>query len=573
MTTFDRRKHRLQFNIDANVWMYKYRTQSALYRPSSRRLTARDIHRYVDVIADGGIDTLTVNAHTTQFAWYPSRKVPTNLDGYRRGDRSFFFGHILGWEMTREQIETYLSEMVHLQDGYLDLVEAGVDWLAETAKACRRRRICPWVSIRMNDLHGATKYPEASFMNCDLYKNPAMRLQPRPPFNTAGFNYAKREVREYVMAAIRDMVENYDYEGLQLEWNRLPLCCEPGASQKRIDTVTEWHAEIRRLTERRSRKLGKHFALGIRYFGSLDQLRHVGLDLRAMARSGLIDFVVPSNGWQSSWDIPCDELRSELGADVAIYGGIEFAPNYLHGWIPRQEKGNPKIGSKQAIHYRLTPYCPPLLRGNAAAKLVLGVDGIEVYNFPCADQVHHWPWADEPGCAQYRALRRLNDLSFLRGQPKCYTLPSQTGYYTFPPFENVGPFPAALGPGEQRICRLPLCAEPSNNRLEFVIQVVVGKKDPQPPVGVSLNGSAPRFDGRPDDRLLIPVASMTHHAPGQVGISFRCPVSAIREGWNEVVVMHGSPKNFSVDQAKESVLVHSLELAVREAKGTTKARA
>ena len=38
MSTFDRRKHRLQFNIDANVWMYKYRTQSALYRPSGRRL-------------------------------------------------------------------------------------------------------------------------------------------------------------------------------------------------------------------------------------------------------------------------------------------------------------------------------------------------------------------------------------------------------------------------------------------------------------------------------------------------------------------------------------------------------
>jgi len=53
MTKFDKRNHRILFNIDANVWMYKYRRQSALYRPSGKRLTAKDIHRYVNIIADG----------------------------------------------------------------------------------------------------------------------------------------------------------------------------------------------------------------------------------------------------------------------------------------------------------------------------------------------------------------------------------------------------------------------------------------------------------------------------------------------------------------------------------------
>src|ERR1051326_1092463 len=352
MSSFDRSKHRLQFNIDANVWMYKYRPQSALYRPFGQRLTTRHIHRYVDVIADGGIDTLTVNGHCTQFAYYPSKKVPTNLDGYKRGDRSFFYGHVLGSQMKPEQIETYLAECVHMQDGYLDLVEAGVDWLAETAKACRRRKVCPWVSIRMNDVHGATKYPQASFLNCELYKDPSMRLQ-RTTYNIPGFNYAKREVRDYVMAAIRDLVENYDYDGLQLEWNRQPLCCEPGASQAMNDTITEWHTEIRRLTERKSRRIGKHYALGIRYFGSFDQLRDIGLDFREITKQGIIDFISPTNCWQSSWDIPCDELRRELGPDVAIYGSVEFSPNYLHGWIPQQKKGNPNIGSSLATNYRL----------------------------------------------------------------------------------------------------------------------------------------------------------------------------------------------------------------------------
>ena len=86
---FDPSRYRRQFNIDCNVWMYQYRRQSAFYRPPGQPLTVRDIHRYVDILADSGIDTLTVNAHTTQFAYYPSKRVPTILDGYRRGDRSF----------------------------------------------------------------------------------------------------------------------------------------------------------------------------------------------------------------------------------------------------------------------------------------------------------------------------------------------------------------------------------------------------------------------------------------------------------------------------------------------------
>jgi hypothetical protein len=563
--------HRLLFNIDANVWMYKYRRASAFYRPPGERLTAGHIHRYVDILADSGIDTLSVNGHCTQFAYYPSKVVPTCLDGYRRGDKAFFYGHILGWDMTGEQIENFLGHCIHYMDGYLDLVEDGIDWLAETAKACRRRTISPWVSIRMNDVHGATKFPEASYLNGPLYKDPAMRLRgtsynpQAPPENTyKGFNYEKPEARAYVMAAIRDMVENYDYEGLQLEWNRSPLCCEPGADQAAADAVTQWHEDIRAVTERQGRKIGRPYVVGIKYNGTLDQSRTIGLDLREIVKRSAIDYVSPTNFWQSSWDIPCDELRRELGPEVGIYGAIEIGPNWLHGYLPQQKTPNAGIGAALAINYRLTPFCPALLRGNAAAKLVLGVDGIEVYNFPCADQPSHWPWEDEPGRAEYPALKRLDDLGFLRGRPKAYTLSSQYGYYVLPPFESVAAFPTTLNVGESRACRLPMCAEPASSGLEFVIQIVVEKKEKQPPVGLYFNGSWPRFDGTPDDRLLIPVATMTHHTPDHVGLNFVFPLSSIREGWNDIVVMHGSPKRWGVDQKDEAVNVVSLEAAVRE---------
>ena len=257
-------------------------------------------------------------------------------------------------------------------------------------------------------------------------------------------------------------------------------------------------------------------------------------------------------------------MRRELSTAVAVYGAIEIAPNWLHGYLPDQEKGNVSLGADLAINYRLTPYCPPILRGNAAAKLVLGVDGIEVYNFACADQPSHWPWQDEPGCAEYAALENLADLEFLRGQPKLYTLSSQTGYYVYELFETVGAFPAVLKPGERRACRVPMCAENADSDLEFVIQIVLEKQENLPPIGVYLNGAWPNFDGAKDERLLFPVATMTHHTPDHIGLNFHFPLSAIREGWNEIVLMHGTPKDWACEQPQEAVTVAALEIAVRE---------
>lgn len=89
------------------------------------------------------------------------------------------------------------------------------------------------------------------------------------------------------------------------------------------------------------------------------------------------------------------------------------------------------------------------------------------------------------------------------------------------------------------------------------------KKPELPPVGVYLNGCWPKFDGTPDDRLLVPVGTMAHHTPDHLGLSFSFPLASIREGWNDVVVMNGTPKNWGADQTQDTVTVVSLELAVR----------
>jgi len=525
------------------------------------RYSAAVLHNFVDTLADSGVDTLLMNT-CAQIPWYPSKVVRSVLDGYTRGDREFFRGHYPpanDTDLPSEKLEAILDAQVIFVNRYLDLAEDGVDWVEEIAKACRRTGISPWVSVRMNDMHGANSW-ENSYMNADLQKDPRYWLSGREINPKDGVNYMlrsmcfeHREVRDYMFAIIREMVEDYDYEGLELDWLRCPFCCEPPASQEKVDMMTAWFAEIRALTRRQAERIGKPYPLGMRIPARLDQLRQVGIDVRALAREGVLDFVSPSNFWQTSWDIPLDRMRCELGPDVTLYGVVEAAPNWLDAWEPKTS----------ARGYRLLASSGHLLRGNAAGKLALGVDGIEQFNFFCADEVDIHPSAAKRQ-AQYAELRGLEDLEGLRGKTKQYTLSSRLGYFMFPLFEHAEQIPVTIEPDWKQAFRLPMCAEPEGCGLEFLVQVVVEKKDAMPNLGVSFNGGWPTFDARPTDELLFPTGVYTHHVPEHTAFNFAFDPSLIRDGWNEILVFNASHEKQTPQQRLDnSVRVVSLEAALK----------
>ncbi|MCM8816787.1 MAG: hypothetical protein NC913_04665 [Candidatus Omnitrophica bacterium] len=559
------------FNVDCNGFFYKYNRQSLWYYPDNKKFNAKHIHHCIDVLADSGVDTVVINSNA-QVAWYPSKVVETNLDGYKRGDKTFFFGHLLGQPMTEEQIDRYLNEMVILMDRYLDLVEDGVDWLAEATKACRRNKLSPWVSIRMNDMHGASVKPEFDFMNCKLFKDKKMRLkgtttnpEEPPSISWQGLNYEKKEVRDYMKALIQDCIENYDFEGIELDWTRWPLCCEVPASQKAIDIITEWHAEIRNLCKKKEEKTGKPFFMGIRYAGTFEQLRQIGIDIPEMARKKLLDFVCPTNTWQTTWDIPCDKIKEQLGEHIAVYGVIELGTNWLMVYFPGAEP-NTHIGASDPRGYRLSAFSPEILRGNAAGKLVLGCDGIETFNFFCADTPSHFGW-EKAGCfADYASLRNLHSLEFLKGKPKFYTFSSGVGFYVHNFFESIGQIPFHIEPQCRKELLLPMTKEPANKNMTLTIQVVVEKQEEIPPIGISFNGCWPNFKSQQTDKLLCRVGGYTHHVPEHTAFNFQFDPSLIKNGFNSIVVMNGS-HNWYKDQDRKQKTIRVVSIEILYDKG------
>lgn len=556
-------RHRNLFNGDTCVFFYN----PELWQPEDFTLTihrnprtgklntkptagggpfkAKAIHRFVDVLADNGIDTFVINANASR-AWYPSKTIPGILDGYKRGDRDFFRGHAICQGITEpEAVEEFLDSFTMLMNRYQDLLDAGVDWLAETSKACRRRHISPWVSIRMNDMHGHMNF-EGSFFNVPLLKQTEMRLKnssygDQNYLYRQGLNYEKKEVRDFMFAQIREVVEDYDFEGLELDWWRQPLCCEPNSSAETVAMMNDWIREIRTLTQRRARKTGRPYPLSMRIPGRLDLLKSIGLDVVTLAREGTIDLVCPSGFYCTSWDMPHDTLRSQLGDRVAIHGVIEDGVNSFTTVDKERD---------QAQRMRHMPASRELMAGNAAGKLALGATGIEWFNFFCTDQ------PNLPGLkANYSALRNIHQLDSLRGKPKQYSFATGGPSPTLTPFELPAQLPALLEPNGQRAFRTAMCAEPNEPNLEVTLQIVLKADTPMTFMPVSFNGSWPDIKNERTGELLFSCGPLTHHTKDYVAYNYRFPVSLVREGWNEIVIENNGKQPFTIA---------CIELAVRQ---------
>ncbi len=509
------REHRNLYNGDFGVFFWN----AEMWQPEGGRYTAKAIHRFVDRLADNGVDTFVINPNS-QVAWYPSKAIPTVLDGYVRDDPSVPASN---W---------WCHDLLNPA---LDLKEAGVDPLAEAIRQCRRRGISPWVSVRMNDPH--LQHP---YLQCPLHKDPKYRLD-------GLLNYEQREVRDYYFALIRELVNDYDIDGLELDWLRCPTCCRRDASAETIAMMTDWFGEIRKLTQATAARRGKALYFGMRIPANYRLLPKIGIDVQGMARDGMLDFLCPSNFMQTTWDMPHDELRKVFGKNVAVYGVTELWINETMVWSEKLKR-------------QIAPYnnaSPPALRGNAAGKLVLGADGIVQYNFFCGDQSRKYDKV--PGVRSvYSGLRDLHDLESLRGQTKHYSLCCNLRNYGPYDFGLPMPLPVTLKPNERRTFRLPMCAESAERGLKLIVQVVVEKTDADANVAVTFNKSKAHADGDPTRKLLFPMGPALHHVSKYQAYNYRFGVNEIIEGWNEIVL---------TNSGSQSARIVSLELAVQRRSG------
>jgi hypothetical protein len=246
------------------------------------------------------------------------------------------------------------------------LAERGLDPYAIWIARCRQQKISPWLSMRMNDVHNVDdvdNYIHSSFWR----KHPEFwRVPGGRSWTDRALDYGIPEVREHAMAFVRELLERYDPDGLELDWMRFGYHCRPGAEAEGVNQLTDFMREARRLTQLWSAKRGHPIQLGARVPTLPDAARGLGMDGVAWTHEGLVDMLVPTPFWATTdFDIPIELWRERIGAtgkNVTLAAGAEI----LLRAYP----------SAKPIEQDITS-----TRGFAAACLHRGADSIYLFNY------------------------------------------------------------------------------------------------------------------------------------------------------------------------------------------------
>ena len=380
------------------------------------------------------------------------------------------------------------------------LHQAGIDPYRVWISRCREKKISPWLSMRMNDTHGVDD--RNNFQHSTFWRaHPEFWRVPNDPRGSA-MNYAHAEVREHHMAFVRELLERYDPDGLELDWMRFPYHLTPGKEFEERRLLTRFVRDVRSLTNEWSKKRKHPILLGVRAPAHPVAAAGLGMDAMQWARNGLVDLVVPCPFYFSSdFDIPIElwhEGLKNAPRPVAVVPGLESS---VRPWISGVPVGN----TLETLH------------GFAISGHQRGADGVYLFNWMDAND---WPVAG----SDYRLLLKNGvGAKFVatarRRHPVCFRDAIPSG------FPSDVQLPADARPG--KTFRIHIGPRPNSGKVWAIAGLA--KRD-----GLGEARFQAKLNGQPL-RAVGDVAN-TKRIGGNTAraIRFSCPLTSVQAGYNQL---------------------------------------
>ena len=231
------------------------------------------------------------------------------------------------------------------------LHDRGIDPWKIWIDMSRERGISPWISMRMNDTHFAHFDYKVHRNETFWWTHPELWVSPGgEDRGSRYFDYAKKGVRDHAMALVREILERWDVDGLELDWMREIHCLGRERAKRDSHYLTSFMRDVAAEVAAASRRRGHPILLAVRLSSSLANAVEFGFDVRTLAKEGIVDVVIPSNGYSTpdyNMDIPAwrDALSGGPkkvvllpGADCCLHTSKERRLyltedlSFLHGW-------------------------------------------------------------------------------------------------------------------------------------------------------------------------------------------------------------------------------------------------
>ena len=241
------------------------------------------------------------------------------------------------------------------------MIERGEDVNRSAIDGAQQHGVDVFFSFRMNDQHGdPTDTPRLKRDHPELLLG-----SQAPSWFATSYDYSHQRVREHRLEMIREVAEGYDFDGIELDWQRHALHLPVAHAFRRRYVLTDFMRQARRIIEEAGRRRGRPLYLAARVGASLESCLHVGYDVERWVEEGLMDYLIPS---------ACAEMDSSLDGRywVELCAGRSIRVNpSLGGFYYNATQGT---GDSQA-HFRSAT------RALAARLLDSGIDGFYLFNW------------------------------------------------------------------------------------------------------------------------------------------------------------------------------------------------
>ena len=315
--------------------------------------------------------------------------------------------------------DSELTEVFKRSDGFFDgnrtgeMLQMGIDPLATAIESCRKRNIEIFWSLRMNDIHDNFYDELLSQWKMD---HPEMLMgrgedkdtyPPSDPRHIWTFvDFAHQEVRDLTVTIVRDVLNRYDVDGIDLDFLRHPAFFKETrlfqpATQEHTDMLTDMVTKIRQEVLAASERKSKPILLSVRVLPTLRLNRLFGFAVEQWVEQNHVDFIILGGGYDP-FTMPVKEMIDrghEWGIPVYVclsHSGFGSAARDVE---------DSQVGN--------TPEC---WRAAAANAWYAGADGIMTFNlFPKS------PGTSETQFAR-QVWREISDPKALAGRNKLYCI-------------------------------------------------------------------------------------------------------------------------------------------------------
>lgn len=247
-------------------------------RNSPEDMTKEALERQVDLYSQAGVSGcfFCVNA---QSAYYDSKVYDTAWkDVVQKEDGLYYHRDVVITDKPLPTLTNTLHAKAACENTANKVFQIRID-------RCRVHGMRGGLSIRMNDRH-LTDHPESPMHSDFWYNNPQYRLP------GGGYDYAEKAVQEEMKGLIREVLEMFDPDAVELDWMRSPPFFRNGHAEENSRCADEMVRFAYEEKCRAEKRCGHRILLYVRVPSRVEEALALGLDVIRWAKNGWIDGVV-----------------------------------------------------------------------------------------------------------------------------------------------------------------------------------------------------------------------------------------------------------------------------------------